>query len=166
MITLEQVLYIIPVLALATSLLYYAKVIQHQNKTRELQLYMQIMQKYQDPEFHHNAGHIMLNWEWTDYEDFHNKYGLNGDPESWTLFDTTMSWLDSIGLLVKRGHIDAEIVNETLFHFIERGWEKFSPIIYEMRKEMNYPHIWVNYEYLYKATKPLNEELRRKTSTT
>ena len=77
-----------------------------------------------------------------------------------TMFDTTLTWLDGIGVLVKRGHIDAELVNETLFAMVEGIWEKFSPIIMEFRKDTNYPQLYMNFKYLYNVTKPLTEKRR------
>ena len=169
MVQIEYLPIVLTGIGLIVSILYYTLTLQNSNKTqkqqletRQLQLFMQIFQRYQDPEFHRNAEHKMLmEWQWDDYEDFHNKYGRNGDPESWAIFDTTLTWLDGIGILVKRGHLDPELVNETLFLLIEKGWEKYSPIIQETRKEFNSPQIWINFEYLYNAIKPLNEEIRK-----
>ena len=133
-------------------------------ETRQVQLFMQIFSRYQDPEFHHNAEHEMLQWEWNDYEHFMEKYGRENNPEAWKIFDSTLTWLDGVGILVKRGHIDPELVNDTLFRLIERGWEKFGPIIKETRRRGNSPRAFASFEYLYSVTKPLNEKLRNQSN--
>jgi hypothetical protein len=95
-----------------------------------------------------------------DYDHFIEKYGLKNNPEAWKIWDSTMTWIDGICILVKRGHLDPEIVNDTLFGFIEIGWEKFRPIIIDHREAINYPQAYTNFEYLYEVTNPLTEKLR------
>jgi len=146
MITLEHVIYIIPILGLTASILYYAMVLRHQNKTRETQLFTQIFQVFKsESKWRDYLDHQLMEWE--DYDDFHKKYGMgNLDTYSKIL---SMTWtLCNIGRLVLDGMIDKQRVYDWIGSLVISEWTWSKPLIEEQRRRSNNPHIASDFEYI------------------
>ena len=82
MVTLDQVIYVLPLLGIMVSILYYAMVLRNSNRTRSAQLFMSL----------HNTMNSMegmsrfldtMNMEWDDYADFERKYGSDNNPKAY-----------------------------------------------------------------------------------
>ena len=140
MVAIEQILYIIPVLALAASIAYYAMVIRNQNKTRQTQLFLQFYNRLTDKQFFEEFKKV-LNQEWRDLDDYIEKYGYGP-----TLFDI---YLEGVGLLVKRGEIDISLVDDLMSSLVINYWNSHGALMLEMRKRRNLPPIAEWTEYLY-----------------
>lgn len=54
---------------------------QQQLETRQAQLFMPLYSNVHDREFLKTIIPILLEWEWTDYDDFHSKYGTQNIEE-------------------------------------------------------------------------------------
>ena len=92
---IETIAFIITGLGLTASIIYYAKVLENSNKTRELQLkaqeqaletrqaqlFMPLYETYRNKEFREQITEI---WQqsWTDPNDFADKYGPDANPEA------------------------------------------------------------------------------------
>jgi hypothetical protein len=133
MITLEQVVYIIPILGLTASIFYYAMVLRYQNKTRQTQMLMELYAAYRDPEFANAWGEIM-DQEFTDFDDFWQKYGNESNREAWNRWQSVARLFNGIGVLVKKGMVDIDLVEELLAVIILVSWNKMSPILYGFRE--------------------------------
>ena len=146
MITLEHVIYIIPILGLAASIFYYAMVLRHQNKTRETQLFTQIFQEFKsESKWRDYLDH--QNMEWEDYDDFQEKYG-SGNPDCYSKI-LSMRWtLCNVGRLVLDGMIEKQRVYDWMSSLIISEWTWSKPIIEEMRRRINNPHAASDFEYI------------------
>jgi hypothetical protein len=98
---------------------------------------------------------IVMNSEWNDYEGF-VEYSQN--KESMTGFSVVASFVEGIGVLVKRGLIEATFVDDLMSGAMMRYWEKIEPIVYEIRERRNWPQYGEWCEYLYNQIKPIVEE--------
>jgi hypothetical protein len=120
---------------------------QLQLETRQTQLFMQTYQKITTPELQTLTAEV-LEWEWTDFEDFKEKYFTNTKKRGeWA---SSMLLYDGLGVLLKEGYIDPEI----LFKLEQSGtrggvliWYKFKPIIEEIRRRENNPDLVKHVEY-------------------
>ena len=147
MVSLEVVAILLSGISISASLFYYAKVLQNQNKTRQTQLFMQTYQKVATPELQTLTAEV-LEWEWTDFEDFKEKYFKNTKKRGqWA---ASMLLFDGFGVLLKEGYIDPEV----LFKLEQSGtrggviiWNKFKPIIEEIRRRENNPDLIKHGEY-------------------
>ena len=162
MVSIEQVLYIIPVLALAASILYYAMVIQNQNKTRQLQLqaqqqatetrqtqlFMQIFQEINTDESWRSTLELIL-CKYTDYDDFMQKYDSSVNPENW--FKRMRIWnsYNAIGYLVLDGSISVEKVARLIGYHVIGMWNVWGNAIIWMRAKQGYTNWYNGFEYLY-----------------
>ena len=84
-----------------------------------------------------------------DYDDFERKYGSDVDSDNYAKRMFSLYRFNTMGLLLKKGHIDAETLftfesgNYPLFH-----WTKFESVIKEQRRRYNIPNFCVGFEYL------------------
>jgi len=90
----------------------------------------------------------LLNMEWTDYDDFERKYGSDNNPDNYAKRNTIFISFNAIGLALKRGLVDREIVFEQYSEAILTLWAKFADVIKEIRRRYNQPEILSNLEYL------------------
>ena len=147
MITLEQVVFVIPMFALAASITYYALVLKNQNKTRQAQLFMQIYNRWLDPEF----LRLYVRSYQMDYEDLDNfnmKYSTRTQFEERLPYTIMSFYYEGIGMLVEHGFIDPKLVIQ-LAEDVREHWEMFSPMILERRERTRNPLYFHYTESLY-----------------
>jgi hypothetical protein len=154
----------ISILGLAASIVYYANILRNANKTqqmqletRQTQLFMYLYDKFCSESFRRSYYEIM-SWEWTDFDDYSNKYGPYTNPEKNYIRGNVGSFFEGLGVLVKNKQISPELVDDLMSQHIITYWEKFGPILIEARTVRNYPHAaeWV--EYLYNQVKPIYDK--------
>ena len=134
MITLEQIIYVLPILGLTASIFYYTIAIRNQNKTRQAQLFMSI---YQTRNKHENMvrWYELSSWAWEDLDDFVGKYITDANPDMKSLPAEQFATYDGIGLLVKDKMVDVNTVFQLMSEPIVVMWYKFETIIKGFREE-------------------------------
>jgi hypothetical protein len=117
-------------------------------ETRQAQLFMQIFQRFNEPDFFDKYT-TFLSWKWKDYDDFMSKYGQKDNPEAWYSEGSVAAFFNGVGLLLYMNLLDIKLIYGLLFVHVEMFWKKIKPISQEMRKRLNYPQIdqWVEYLY-------------------
>ena len=174
MIQIEYLPIVLTGIGIMASILYYTNVLRNANKTqqtqletRQAQLFMSLYETYRTPEFRQQWLEFM-NLEWTDWDDFKERYRLYTGETSPELskWQSIMSFYDGIGLLVKKGLMDISFVDEMWYRNVKWGWEKNQPIVDRFRRSVTpweeqlrdskqetgeeiYPRIYKNFEYLY-----------------
>ena len=98
---------------------------------------------------------LLVEWTWTDYDDFMEKYGQRTNPKAYSKFVTMGNYFEGVGMLVGRGLINVEMVNDLMWSPITEFWEKFSPVFIEMRNRSSLPENGTNTEYLYNQIKKI-----------
>lgn len=86
--------------------------------------------------------------EWTDWEDFENKYGSAGNKEAASRRLSLFGKLDNLGWLLKNGVLDADWVHSQFHGIVTPLWIKFKPWVLRMRDAFNSPTIMMGFEYL------------------
>jgi hypothetical protein len=130
---------------------------QQQNlETRQAQLFMQIFDKFIEPEFSNKLTQVM-SWKWVDYDDFNKKYGPKANPDAWQSEGSIAAFFEGIGLLIYMNLLDSKLVYSLLFQHVKFFWEKMKPISLEMRQRVS-PNIdrWI--EYLYSEMMKIDEK--------
>lgn len=159
---LQVVRDLVAIFGVVAGFTYYVMIVRNANRTRELslksqdqaletrqaQMFMQIFDKFHEPEFFNKFTRIFT-WTWTDYDDFIDKYGWEADPEAWYSEGSVAAFFEGIGLLVHLELLDLKLVHGLMFRHVKMFWEKMRPISLEMRKRLRIPHIdqWVEYLY-------------------
>ena len=168
---IESIPYVLTGVGIIISILYYTSVLQNANKTRELQLkaqeqqletrqaqlFMQIYNKWSDIEYKTEARKL-LQWEFTDTNDYIEKYMGPDKPEYEGPSTAINTYLEGVAVLIDRELIDVSLVDELMSGYIIQYWEKFGPVHIDLRSRLNYPHLseWV--EYLYNKIKKITVE--------
>ena len=123
---------------------------------------MSIYAKSTDYEFRKRFTWLLMKIRWTDYDDFVSKYGEpwseEADIEVWASIRDVGNFLEGVGVLVKRRLIDPALVDDLLSGLIILMWEKFGPLILEVRKRHKYPQFLEWFEYLYNEIKTIAVE--------
>ena len=155
MVSLDQIIYIVPLFALTASIIYYAINLRNANKTqrlqletRQAQLLMQIYNKYTETELMKQQMDI-VNMDYNGIEEFWSKYGPNSNPERYTSFARLGYFFDGIGVLLKRGLVEESALYDLMgVHVLQywNGW--YGPPMPGLREKWSNPHAYEMFEYL------------------
>ncbi|MBN2335226.1 hypothetical protein JXL21_06665 [Candidatus Bathyarchaeota archaeon] len=123
---------------------------QLQLETRQAQLYMAVYNKFTTRE---NIDILMdlLEWEYTDYDDFQRKYGKENNPEGYSRWIFYINLMEALGPIVREGYLDIRMIALVMSGGIKAIWEKYEPVIMENRRRYNWPRWAIEFEGLYKA---------------
>ena len=158
MVTVEQIIYILPILGLTASITYYALVIRNQTKTRQVQLFMQIFQQINSEEGLKSWAEV-VNLEVKDYEEFLQKYDSSVNPAHYAKRGKIWYSLNTIGELLRMGVIDIELLHRlAMAPMTIVMWEKWEHILKEMRKNENAPELYEGFEHLYNEISKLRKK--------
>ena len=136
------------------ALTYYTLTIRNQNKMRQAQLLMQIVNQWSQPgmvEARDMYDKMELNslGEWKD---------LWADHERSKIIRRYMGWVEGIGVLVRENYLDVKAVAGLMSGNIKHDWEKMAPSVLEWREEDNRPRLMIEWEHLYNAIMKYLEE--------
>ena len=123
---------------------------QLQLETRQAQLFMGFHTAWHNTDFYREMIEVAFLWEYEDYEDFMNKYWMTSNPEVFTLWGRAESYLEGMGVMMKRGLLDPSLMDDLMSGFIIAMWEKYEPFMLEFRTRMNQPQFGEFFEYLYR----------------
>jgi hypothetical protein len=170
-ITYQMVLSTLQTVGILVGIAYYVMTLnytrrnqQQQLETRQAQLFMPIHSVYQS-EDHIKAVSEIQKWEWEDYDDYMAKYGEEVNPEAYMMYRKVFGFLEGLGVLVRRRLIDPSLVDDLMSGLVIRYWEKFEPIFVERRRQLNWPQVAEQIEYLYHQVKPIAERQLRELTT-
>ena len=158
MVSLEVVAILLSGIGISASLFYYSNVLSNANKTRQYQLFMNVYNNHTKLQ---NIGILMemlYHWEWKDFDDFNTKYSSPNNPEAHKQWAYYFATLEGLGILLKKDMLDPELVYMSQWASIILLWEKFLPVVEEMRARSNVPHIYEDPEYLYNEMIRLRNE--------
>jgi len=134
-------------------------------ETRQAQLFMGLYDRWSDPETIKHYDEI-FRWEWTDYDDFEERYGSEVNPEQYISFSFLARFFEGVGVLVKRKLTDPALVDDLMSGNVLDFWEKFGePMIKIRQVRDNYPQYYEHVEYLYSVIKPIVESQHPELAT-
>ena len=155
MVSIEQVLYILPLLALTASILYYSINVRNANKTqkmqletRQIQMFMNINNVRSSPEFQKLIYRVTFIDEWNDLEDYFEKYGPEKNLDAYSEHLFVWQLYDTIGFLLEKEVIDLSYIDDLFKASLIVAWKKFEPVIKMNRQRVNQPNLWNQFEYL------------------
>jgi hypothetical protein len=155
MITLEQVIYVLPLLGLAASLFYYALVLRNQNTTRQAQMFYGIYNRTSQADFV-EAWNAFTSWEYANLDE---AMKIREDAPNSHYGMTLSVYFDGLGVLVRLGLVPIQYIANFLQVFIRHYW-----IVREGRERFNDPRRHVEVEHLYtELMKYLEEHPELKT---
>lgn len=100
------------------------------------------------------AEKLVTTSDYRDLADFVGKYGETSSSEPRPVaFDKVGDYYEGIGLLMRRGLVDPDLVEALLGAKVVCYWEKMLPYIDGIRQRSGDDSTWENYEYLYREMK-------------
>ncbi len=118
--------------------------LREQNKTRQAQLFIEIYTQFMRGELQDMHFEIL--------EAF-GKHTKDSDPEIWEtnrgMINSVLSFLEGVGVLVKRGLLDINLVADLISTPTIRIWEAMQNWVMWSRDNLNRPQLWEWTEYLY-----------------
>ena len=154
MVDLQTVSVSLAALSFSMAAVYYILTIRHNRKTRQVQLFMQLFDKMHSREFMMSL-HEVYHYEWDSYQQYNECYGPVSNPDAFAKVASVWNFLNSGGILVKEGVLDARLVYEwDSGENIVMIWDKYAEIIIEMRGM--YPRFMDSFEYLVEEMKKLD----------
>jgi len=134
---------------------YYILILRNANKTRRTQLFMHMYNRFIDKDFQRLYLNMIHNEEWDTFDEWWRKYG----PSNVEHYSGWMAWgsyLAGIAMMVEQNQIDPQQVSDLLGTYIKWSWERYEPIIMEIRNRSDirgYPQLGDWAEYLYREMK-------------
>ena len=89
-----------------------------------------------------------MSWKYTDYEDFYAKYGPDVNPDDHSIWDHNLQWMEGLGVMIRRGLIDANLVYDIMYGTIIGFYEKFESIILRLKSDWG-AHLYKDLTFLY-----------------
>jgi len=175
-ITYQMLLSTLQTIALIVGIAYYLIIMRNSQKTRELaldaqeqaletrqtQLFMDVYKSHTTKEHQADLSELLISWDWNDFDDFNEKYMV---PPNNAKYLSYFANLEGLGLLVRNGLLDANLVYDLQYVSIIMIWEKFLPIVLGYRKAWASPQLWVTVEYLYDEMRRIRVERGHEETT-
>jgi hypothetical protein len=123
---------------------FYIFQIRNQMKVRRTDLVMRLYATFDSLEFQ-EAFHRVY---WADFDDYDSAVeALEGKRHVGTYLFT---FYDEVGVLLRRGLVDFELVDALLGNSARQLWEKVAPVVAEARMRSNDPRLYESFEYLHR----------------
>ena len=90
----------------------------------------------------------LLRYDWKDFEDFEKKYGSEDNVEAAARRYAIWTSYNSIGGMIRKGVVQAEDIYDLGLSTVVFLWEKYKPIIEEIRKRYHGKDYLIDLEYL------------------
>ena len=123
---------------------------QNQLETRQAQLFWNIYDKFETRE---NSELFMkvITRTFESVEEFHEKYGLENNPEAYYDMMHYANLFEGLGVLVRDGFVNVRLVALMMSGGVKRYWELYYPVFMAFREEWGWPRSFIELEYLYNA---------------
>lgn len=92
--------------------------------------------------------------KWKDYNEWLEKYSAFANPEEFKKLWLVLDFLNGMGVLVRKGLIDMEIIAEQWAGGVIEAWVRLQPIILEWRN-LGEDYFVNSFEYLYEESKKI-----------
>ena len=103
---------------------------------------------------------LIKNMKYEDFDEFEEKYGEENNPETFIRLSSLGSYYEGVGVLVKKGLVDPEMVDNLMSGRIIEYWEILSPWVLETRQRTGYYEMSEHLEYLYNVIKEIRNKQR------
>lgn len=157
MLDLQTLLTYLSLISVPVGIFYYMMTLRNQSRTRKTQLFMEIYNKFNDSTEKTQEFMELARWEFDGYDDFMERYGPEKNIRTWSNLYHTMMFYEGIGILVKRGLVDIEMVEDFMSGVVMAFWGRYGPILKEYGVRDGHPTFAEWTEYLYDQIRPIYE---------
>ena len=122
---------------------------EHATETRELQFLLEQNKEIIETSYTNiDQFWKTMNITWTDFEDYVEKYGPAGDPESFLYRNRIWRRFHVTGLMLRDGMLDIETFVDYVGDTPILMWKKYKVIVEEFRTRFHLPSFLAGWEYL------------------
>jgi hypothetical protein len=139
------------------AIVYYTLTLRNATKTRQAQLFMQIYNRFNTREFVEQMNYLRFKWNLPQLEDVSEFVTSEEYQEDFNLIASTVYFFEGVGVLVSKGLIDVELVDDLMSGPLTHIWERMLPLTDSMRGVLG-PQAAEWYEFLYDKVKPIREK--------
>ncbi len=137
-------------------------ILRNQQKTQKTALESRnaqfFVQLYKNEFYHKGVQDIFGERRWDSFEEWWALEGPIENPEAFSEWFQGMSTLEIIGVFVKRGFMDVELIDDVMSGYILIIWDIYGPIIEELRDVYGYPQLQEHQEYLVNEIRKIVEK--------
>jgi hypothetical protein len=157
--TFQTIFQFLQTVGILVGVFYYISTIRTNQRNQQLALEARQTQMFIE---HHDkimrdplntAFFELLEWEWDSYDDFVEKYGRpwfsteeTKHLKSASKFIDVFGYYEGLGVLVQTSDINIELIAR--FGGVTLIWDKFEPIVFEIRRRHEMPGAWQEFEEL------------------
>jgi hypothetical protein len=139
------------------AIVYYTLTLRNATKTRQAQLFMQIYNRFNTREFVEQMNYLRFKWSIPQLEDWSEFFTSEEYQEDFNIVASTVYFFEGVGVLVSKGLIDVELVDDLMSGPLTHIWERMLPFNDSARAVLGQPAAeW--YEFLYNKVKPIREK--------
>ena len=133
MIELSTIRDLVAIFGVIAGFSYYVLTVRNANRTRKIQLMMDIRDRMLDRDYLLDSVEVM-ELEWEDFDDFRKKYDSTVNPDSFSRRWQVWQGFESIGFMLHQGIIDIETIYSMIGPTsILQHWQKFESIFKEQK---------------------------------
>ena len=162
---LQQLSYVAAAIGVCAASAYYMMILRatQQNmrltlETRRIGVVENMMRMFTDTEGRKKAIEL-LNFEWTDYEDFERKYGSDNNVDAAAKRYSLWNNWNSLGMMLRKEMVEAEDLYDLGGSTMPLFWKKWKPIVEEVRRRYWGQDYLKDCDYLYEEM--MKVKLRR-----
>jgi hypothetical protein len=144
-LTYQMLLSTLQTVGLLVGISYYLLTLRNQNRARQATLFMQLYNRFTDPNFCDRAQTAWA-YEWDGLDEFRSEY--RSDQELRMSFNLIMNLFEGFGVLLKKGLIDGDLLYEQIPTNAYVMWDKFEPWILWVRENVGFPQFAKPWEFL------------------
>ena len=147
MLDIQSLSITLAALSFVVAVLYYDLNLREIGRNRRITLTSTVLEPFMTKE---GYGEVMemLVMEWTDFEDFKNKYDHRANPENANLRMAMWNRFETIGMLYREGLLDLKTLYSVIGGVLTVIWYKFKPIIESYRETEQDKSAYENFQYL------------------
>ncbi|MCW4019922.1 MAG: hypothetical protein NWF14_01645 [Candidatus Bathyarchaeota archaeon] len=116
-------------------------------QTRQTELFMSLYNRFSETECNEKLNEFLTS-EWDSLKDMYDKSGPITDPKTYSRMLSLLHYFEGIGVLVQRKQIDPDLVADLMSNTTLLVWNKFKPILVEVREVFQRPSSFEGFEYL------------------
>ena len=116
-------------------------------QTRQTELFMTLYNRFSETEYNEKLNEFLTS-EWVSWKDMHKKSGPTTEPKTYSRMISLLHYFEGIGVLVQRKQIDPDLVADLMSNTTLQVWNKFKPILEEVREVFERPSSFEGFEYL------------------
>ncbi len=168
MVSLSDLLSIVPSLGVIIALVYYTATLRGIEKSRKGELIGQRLH-VASIDYYRILQDVRMMADWNTVEEFRAKYHYTVNREAFAKMEYLLNLYNSIGLLYERGLVSLDWILQLYPPYTMIGiWEQFKPYIEEARVNTGDPDWMKPYEHLYREARrmyPNTSNMKRNTQS-